>query len=861
MCQNILFRLLLLFSISSTFCLANLFSGCEITIRSGVDNSTGEVTTPGFHEDGVYPPNTQCLFKFIGQKDERVKIDFLKFMVRGVMPECINDYVDIWIEVGSESASLIDSPLFGRYCGVDHLAGPYTTVSLTNMYVLAFFADDQYEAKGLNIQYEFISAAPFKMGKPAPTNVCGWTMEKGKRGKKEKKGEIMTPNYPGMYPSALFCFYKFKGRSNDRIRLDFEHFDLYGDDTILRKPKHCPYDNIRIYDGFTNEAPVIGTYCWKSQPFSVFSSGRHLLVEFESKVGHDLMNFGFKASYVISDKLINLNFIEKSPTTSHVLGTECDQRVMSAGESKGTLTSPNFPRPFPVGVKCHYFVDGLENREDLEVSVLSFAALDIPAVGDSKCSNASVNVYVKQETVAPTSSAFLVTKVSHSLVPRGSPDYKFCGVDEPPNQIVGVVPRTTLIFDSINAQGKMKAAKGFKAHYEFIKRYGVPGTQAPTSACDFKFNSGADGSGSDGTFHSPRHPARYPSGLDCVYHFLKAPGERVFIAFSAFAVESNAVKSARAGGRCVDDVVEVKNVFAGGAETLVGAFCGGTNLTDMPGPMASDPRATKLKLRFRSNAEKDDDGDGADTGSGFAASYSFAQDRLGDNADCGGEMGGSAGGTIVMSEYGPAKYCQWRIKARRGGRVLLTFNSYSIEGSGTLGCRQAVLRVFKDASQSSNSLPRQICGKFGLRSQEEGIVEETDFAVKEIISDGSTMNVEFVSFQTAAGDKGFKIGWAEIRQGNNCPSSYFRCKKSSHCIPRQLVCDRTAHCGADPSSTSGAPAEDASDELENCQHQWPLPTPPAEAATLAGAAASLRIRPPIFVFVIALCLRILDFRY
>ena len=74
-----------------------------------------------------------------------------------------------------------------------------------------------------------------------------------------------------------------------------------------------------------------------------------------------------------------------------------------------------------------------------------------------------------------------------------------------------------------------------KAHYEFIKRYGVPGTQAPTSACDFKFNSGADGSGSDGTFHSPRHPARYPSGLDCVYHFLKAPGERVFIAFSAFA--------------------------------------------------------------------------------------------------------------------------------------------------------------------------------------------------------------------------------------------------------------------------------------------------------------------------------------
>ena len=63
-----------------------MFSECEITIRSGVDNSSGVVTTPGFEEEGTYPPNTQCLFKFIAKKNERVKIDFIKFMVKGVMP-------------------------------------------------------------------------------------------------------------------------------------------------------------------------------------------------------------------------------------------------------------------------------------------------------------------------------------------------------------------------------------------------------------------------------------------------------------------------------------------------------------------------------------------------------------------------------------------------------------------------------------------------------------------------------------------------------------------------------------------------------------------------------------------------------
>lgn len=788
-----------------------MFSECEITIRSGVDNSSGVVTTPGFEEEGAYPPNTQCLFKFIAKKNERVKIDFIKFMVKGVMPECINDYVDIWIEVPSETASLFDSPLFGRYCGVDHLAGPYTTVSLTHMYVLGFFADDQYEAKGLKMQYEFISAKPFRMGKPAPPNICGWTIEKGKKGKKDKKGEIMTPNYPGLYPSALFCFYKFKGRPNDRIRLDFEHFDLYGDDNIYLKPKHCPYDNIRIYDGFTNEAPLIGTYCWKSQPFSVFSSGNHLLVEFVSKVGHDLMNFGFKASYVMSDKLINLNFIEKSPTTHHIAGTECDQRVMSAGESKGVLTSPNYPRPFPVDVKCHYFIDGLDNREDLEVALLRFNNLDIPAV-DSKCTNGSVSVLVKKTDLRSEEDV---------------PDYTFCGSQKPPDEIIGIVPRTVLIFDSHHAK---KATKGFKAQYEFIKRYGVPGTMAPSSACDFRYNSGTDGALANGTFHSPRHPGLYPNGLNCEYHFLKTSGEQVMLAFNTFQVESNAERRSQAG-RCVDDVIEVKNVFSGGAETLVGMFCG-SDKTMMPGPVASGPKATHLKLSFRTNSEKDDDGDGTAAGSGFAGSYSFLPDRRKYSAtsDCNSDISNLSGGTISIGPYGPGKYCQWRIRSRRGGRILLSLNSYSIEGGGLAGCGLAVLRVYKDASLSPNSFPEEICGSEG--------------GVKEIISDGSTMNIEFVSFVSAGGEKGFKLGWAELKEGNNCPSSHFRCKQSNHCISRQLVCDRTAHCGLDPASSSEAPIEDASDEMENCNHDWPLPTPP-EGVSLqvsANGAASHRWR-------------------
>merc|ERR1712228_1004198 len=108
---------------------------------------------------------------------------------------------------------------------------------------------------------------------------------------------------------------------------------------------------------------------------------------------------------------------------------------------------------------------------------------------------------------------------------------------------------------------------------------------------------------------------------------------------------------------------------------------------------------------------------------------------------------------------------------------------------------------YKDASSSPNSNPKHICGK------------ETDTPVVEIISDGSSIGVEFVAHVSAEGNNGsagapFKIGWTEIQPGDDCPYSYFKCAKSNHCIPRQFVCDRTAHCGVDPSSNT----IDASDE-------------------------------------------------
>ena len=54
--------------------------------------------------------------------------------------------------------------------------------------------------------------------------------------------------------------------------------------------------------------------------------------------------------------------------------------VLSEGESSGTVTSPNYPRNYPVNVSCHYYIDGLVDRQNLEKVQLVFDDFDLPTV-------------------------------------------------------------------------------------------------------------------------------------------------------------------------------------------------------------------------------------------------------------------------------------------------------------------------------------------------------------------------------------------------------------------------------------------------------------------------------------------------
>jgi hypothetical protein len=56
-------------------------------------------------------------------------------------------------------------------------------------------------------------------------------------------------------------------------------------------------------------------------------------------------------------------------------------RVLSSGESNGTITSPNYPHSYPMNITCRYYIDGFMDKQNLEKVRLNFEKFQLPVNG------------------------------------------------------------------------------------------------------------------------------------------------------------------------------------------------------------------------------------------------------------------------------------------------------------------------------------------------------------------------------------------------------------------------------------------------------------------------------------------------
>lgn len=107
---------------------------------------------------------------------------------------------------------------------------------------------------------------------------------------KAEKGILMSEENFANYQTPTRCVWEIQVSAGSRIELDIRVFDM---ETSCCS---CTEDFVEFRDGLNTSSPLIGRYCAKNQPESIYSSGNVLRVQYFSSVKKRKVN-KFKAEY------------------------------------------------------------------------------------------------------------------------------------------------------------------------------------------------------------------------------------------------------------------------------------------------------------------------------------------------------------------------------------------------------------------------------------------------------------------------------------------------------------------------------------------------------------------------------------
>ena len=110
--------------------------------------SSGEITSPDYYSRTNYEDNQNCQFDIQVSSGYAVKLTWTTFDVKGDMPNCYDDYVEIYIGCSRKS--------IGRYCS-DNSYKPHDIYSPDNCLRIKFKSDSSGSGKGFSAQYSRMS--------------------------------------------------------------------------------------------------------------------------------------------------------------------------------------------------------------------------------------------------------------------------------------------------------------------------------------------------------------------------------------------------------------------------------------------------------------------------------------------------------------------------------------------------------------------------------------------------------------------------------------------------------------------------------------------------------------------------------
>jgi len=272
------------------------FTDSSGTLASPVHFTGRSGNTPAL----TYQSNLDCEYDIQVAPGNAIRLTWFSFDVKGTMPSCANDYVEIFI--GCDRRSI------GKYCSENTRKELFDVYSPDNCLSLKFHSDSKGGGKGFRASYNTISYSS-DASKLQP-GVCNST----KTLSAPSEGTIRSPGWPHSYPQLTDCYWKIDFENNKSIKIVFMDFDL-----------KCDNAKVTIKGGQHGQSwhtsrQIEGLLCGASKdPFFLSLKEERIWIRF--KAG-DLVKSGrgFVAGYITYDSAPGSSSESSSPLKT-VFGT------------------------------------------------------------------------------------------------------------------------------------------------------------------------------------------------------------------------------------------------------------------------------------------------------------------------------------------------------------------------------------------------------------------------------------------------------------------------------------------------------------------------------------------------------------
>lgn len=265
-------------------------------------SSSGTVTSPAQERTSSYSNNLLCDYD-IKVSGDAVRLQWLRFDIKGEMPSCAEDYVEIFVKCSRRS--------IGRYCSNnlqslnDKLFDVYSPDQCLR---LRFRSDSSTIGKGFEAYYSTIS---YSQGTRSLPDDCSDTETVY-----PSAGVISSPSWPNLSPSVRDCYWKIEVGSGNAIKIAIMDFDIeYEIGCEDNKVKIKGGDDDETYD---SSLTIRTSMCGSVDPFSFSSSKKRIWIRFKSDAFKTYR--GFVAGYVIYDESSGSS-VSSSSTAGAVAGT------------------------------------------------------------------------------------------------------------------------------------------------------------------------------------------------------------------------------------------------------------------------------------------------------------------------------------------------------------------------------------------------------------------------------------------------------------------------------------------------------------------------------------------------------------